>query len=143
MKMTIEVESLDDLISLIGLVRVMQDKKPEPAPKATEQPVVVNRIERPSTAELASNKIKEADDKARKERMFQEFLSYKIDALKLWPPAERSLKEWGFEKVIHLFYSSPRKLKDIENVGVFTIKQIRDAFAARGSVWHGEVHDSK
>ena len=147
MKMTIEVESLDDLISLIGLVRVMQDTKSdpkptasEPAPKAPELPVVTNRIERPESFR-PSAALKEAEERANKIAAFNNFLSLDISHLKLWPPAERSLREWGNDQINDLYFSSPRSLKDIPDVGLLTIRQIRDAFAARGEVWIGESHD--
>ena len=132
MKMIIEVESLDDLISLIGLVRVMQEKKPEA--KEVKPPEPSKDI-----AKQAVNIIKNIKETNDARRWREEFLDCPIEVLTLWPPAENSLKQNGIQTVRDLCNKRISSLKKIKNVGTFTLRQIKQKMELNHVKWGGNV----
>lgn len=130
MKMTIEIESLDDLINLIGLVRVMQDKKPA-------EPEAKNLIDKPLAIRAKEFLQKKQEElTAEKNKRREQFLDSPIAVLKLWPPAEEALKARGLWLVRHLYEQIASDLREIKNVGQLTIKQIRHEMASAGIDWY-------
>lgn len=115
MKMTIEIESLDDLINLVGMINVMQnrDKKEEPKPE-------------PKGRDFAAEAQVVRDLNERRRTMF---VHQPIESLELWPPAIQSLKENGIYKVEHLLSFTATDLRDMNNVGSYTIRSIKDRLA--------------
>ena len=120
MKMTIEIESLNDLINLVGMINVMQNRDKKEEPKPEPNPEVRGR----DYADEAIQVIKNLNERQR-----AAFLHQPIDALGLWPPAVQSLKENGIYKVEHLLSFTATDLRDINNVGLYTIRAIKDRLA--------------
>lgn len=116
MKMTIEIESLDDLINLVGMINVMQNRDKKEEPKAEPQPA-------PKGRDFAAEAQVVRDLNERRRVMF---LHQPIESLELWPPAVQSLKENGIYKVEHLLSFTATDLRDMNNVGTYTIRAIKD-----------------
>ena len=122
MNIQIELESLDDLINLIGLFRTIQ-KENNPQQKIDTE-----------------SKRKEVDHYLRnlQQEKRMKFLSQSIEALKLWRAAENSLKDRDVFKIEHLLNMSAHELKKTPSVGLLTIKTIREKLAEHNCYLKGD-----
>ena len=124
MRINIELESLDDLINLIGLFRTIQ--KEQTTPKQTEQ--TTPKIE------------KEERFPYSKERL--DFINSKIEVLGIYRAAENSLNERGVFRISDLMKLSVLDLQRTERVGNLTRRIIQNKLKKYGCYLRGE-HDSK
>lgn len=126
MKMIIELESLDDLINLIGLARCVEPKEP----KKQEAPKPI--VKEPTFAERANKIWLDMEEARRREtqRMLDEknrFLDCPIEVLGLKPAAESALINRGISEVGDLTVYSILELKKLPNVGKVSIRTIKEA----------------
>lgn len=118
MKMTIKIHSMDDLISLISLARMVEAKeiKTEAAPQPRKD------------IKQVVEKAQQIMDESRKERV-KAFLNSSIESLGLWPPATKSLIDNGIHTIHDLVHYRREELMKMNNVGHYTIRQIKHLLA--------------
>lgn len=118
MKMVIELESLDDLINLIGLAKCVQPKE-EIKKDETRQ----------TNLERAQEIYKNLQEKRRLEER-ERFLNRPIEVLRLRKSAENSLKADGIFYLKDFCRYSISEIKKIPFVGRLTMRTIQETFKA-------------
>lgn len=131
MKMIIELESLDDLINLIGLARCVEPKEPkkQEAPKPVAKEPLDVEMKRHLTQAWEDYKRRKEQSRI-DERL--DFLNCSIDILRLKPAAESALINHGVTKVRDLLACSILELKRLPNVGKVSINTIKEILGRWG-----------
>ena len=139
MHITIELESLDDLINLIGLARLVEPKEQKvkeeivyesPASKDCSVANFAKTFDIPLRDEKKSD-LDEKLDKIRKDRRVR-FFSCPIESLGLRKHAENSLKSSGITHIKHLAMIPESQIKEFPYVGPLSLHKIRSAFKSNG-----------
>jgi len=141
MRINIELESLDDLINLIGLFRTIQ--KEQVTSKQTEStPLKQTEQTTPKIEKGESKKNSKDYDQFPHSKERSDFINSKIEVLGIYRAAENSLNERGVFRISDLMKLSVLDLRRTERVGNLTRMIIQNKLKKYGCYLKGE-HDSK